>query len=58
MHLILSKINGKFWNISITKLKKKLLCLGMIIQMLELPCLLILRALEIGHASYLVCKGT
>ncbi len=25
--------------------------------MLELPCLLILRALEIGHASYLVCKG-
>jgi hypothetical protein len=30
----------------------------MIIQMLELPCLLILRALEIGHASYLVCKGT
>jgi hypothetical protein len=25
--------------------------------MLELSCLLILRALEIGHASYLVCKG-
>jgi hypothetical protein len=38
-------------------LRDKLLCLGMIMQMLELPHLLILIALELGHASYLVCKG-
>ncbi len=37
-------------------LRDKLLCLRMTMQMLELPYLLILIALELGYANYLVCK--
>ncbi len=38
-------------------LRDKLMCLRMTMQMLELPYLLILIALELGCASYLLCKG-
>ncbi len=37
-------------------LRDKLMCLRMTMQMLELTYLLILIALELGHASYLLCK--
>ncbi len=38
-------------------LRDKLLYLGMIAQMLELPHVLILIALKLGHSNYLMCKG-
>jgi hypothetical protein len=38
-------------------LRNKFMCMGMIMQMLKIPRLLILIALELRHASYLVCKG-
>jgi hypothetical protein len=37
--------------------KDKLMCLGMTMQLLELPHLLNLITRELGHASYLVFKG-
>jgi len=38
-------------------LRNKLLCWGMITQMLELPHLLILIALELGHSKLLSVQG-
>jgi hypothetical protein len=39
-------------------LRDKFLCLGMIIQILELPCFPIVIALIQGHTSYPMFKGT
>jgi hypothetical protein len=40
-----------------SNLERQILVFGDDMQMLELPHLLILIALELKHANYLVCKG-
>jgi hypothetical protein len=53
MHLIFSKINGEFWNISNTKLKDN--CFVFKDDNTNVGTTILI-ALKIGHASYLVYK--